>query len=392
MPARSLKTRYNEVADAIGALLVDGTLAILPSERALAKRFTANRATVRNALAILERKNAIHKAHGRGYVVAGRQATPKTLPSGTQDRSRRFRVGYPLWIETLGDLDFSHNQGRLAVVEGLRNELAKLGGELCLEVVGPQNFPNYPRIGAFLREWDAVILEPLERFPRVDASHPFHDLRKKIVVIGHIQNERHNCVAPDIALATKLALDHLVQNGAKRIFFTGDEKDSNPNFFLRLAGLEAAAMRHRGVKIFSGQSGWFTEDGYTAIRQAVTEGHLFDAVVANTPYSGLGALRALFDCGIRVPDQVQLVALGSVPMFRYLVPRMTTVESDLHEVGREAARIAHALVLKNSTPIASRTVPVCLVLGETTSLSRHNSGGSSASIANSPTDAGSVLQ
>jgi DNA-binding GntR family transcriptional regulator len=65
---------YTQIADVLRARIADGELApgaLLPSEAALCDEFTVARATVRRALAVLEREAAIKALPGKGRVVCG---------------------------------------------------------------------------------------------------------------------------------------------------------------------------------------------------------------------------------------------------------------------------------------------------------------------------------
>lgn len=333
---------------------------VVPGERQLARELEVSRGSVRGALARLRADGVLLHSEGRGHVVAGSGVAPRRI-----GRTRRKLIGYPLWVEHLSDLDLFRSQGRLSVLDGIRAELERAGCELDVQWVGPEGDPDRPKIKALCRRWDAVILEPFEHARELTAEHPFAPLRARTVVIGHVQEGGQNCVRPDFRQAGTLAMNHLVTRGAKRLLFTGDDRERNANFLLEVVGLEQAGARP-GVEITFGQTQWFVEDGYNAVRQALDRGVRFDAVVANTPYAGMGALRALFEHRRRVPDEVQVVALGSVAALRYLCPRLTAVDLDLAEVGRAAAQLARVLIANDGAPQASRTVPVFLVPGETT--------------------------
>ena len=67
------------------------------------------------------------------------------------------------------------------------------------------------------------------------------------------------------------------------------------------------------------------QDGYDAIRSLLDRGIAFDAVFALTDVVAMGALRALADAELRVPDDVQLVGFDDVDESAYLVPSLSSV-------------------------------------------------------------------
>ena len=103
-----------------------------------------------------------------------------------------------------------------------------------------------------------------------------------------------------------------------------------------------------------------------AVHQALREGRRFDAVLANSGYACIGVYRALHEHGLSVPDDVQVITIAGLPAVRYLVPRPAVLEVDIHDLGRQAARMVRTLMLGRNGPQASRLVSATLLPGEST--------------------------
>lgn len=58
------------------------------------------------------------------------------------------------------------------------------------------------------------------------------------------------------------------------------------------------------------------------------DGVRFDGAFALTDAAAMGALRALADIGLHVPDEVQVVGFDNDAESEYLVPRLTTMDPD----------------------------------------------------------------
>jgi LacI family transcriptional regulator len=86
--------------------------------------------------------------------------------------------------------------------------------------------------------------------------------------------------------------------------------------------------------------------------------------VANVA-SAIGALRAVYKCGIRVPTELSIVAVHDLPLAEYLVPALTTVRMPLEELGR---RGVERLATTDPDDAVAETVdgPMELVLREST--------------------------
>ena len=80
-------------------------------------------------------------------------------------------------------------------------------------------------------------------------------------------------------------------------------------------------------------------DGFRAVTALIDDGVELDGVFALTDSSAFGALRALADRGIRVPDYVQVVGFDNVRAGAYTAPRLTTIEPGNDEMAREIVDI-----------------------------------------------------
>jgi LacI family transcriptional regulator len=68
----------------------------------------------------------------------------------------------------------------------------------------------------------------------------------------------------------------------------------------------------------------------------------FTAIFAANDMMALGALAALREAGLRVPDDVSLVGFDDLPILRDVVPGITTVRVPMREMGRRCMRMAMA--------------------------------------------------
>jgi len=81
-------------------------------------------------------------------------------------------------------------------------------------------------------------------------------------------------------------------------------------------------------------------EGERAVRQALSSGLAFTAVFAGSDMVAAGALEALRDAGLRVPEDVSLAGYDDIPLARDLTPKLTTVHVPYEEIGRAGARLA----------------------------------------------------
>ena len=90
-------------------------------------------------------------------------------------------------------------------------------------------------------------------------------------------------------------------------------------------------------------SGDFTRDGgLRACRELLDSGAEFSAIFAANDMTAVGALAALRERGIAVPEDVSLVGYDDIPLSRDVTPALTTVRVPMVELGRQAMWLALA--------------------------------------------------
>lgn len=143
----------------------------------------------------------------------------------------------------------------------------------------------------------------------------------------------------DDAGTIALAMDHLFDQGCERILcVTGRE-----NWLInseRIKGYRQALEAH-GVRFDPAlvMSGAFTvEAGYKAVGTALTAGVEFDGVMAFNDYTAVGAMQALRERGLRIPEDVAVIGCDDIPLASLVSPGLTSVSFPQYDFGREAMR------------------------------------------------------
>ena len=160
--------------------------------------------------------------------------------------------------------------------------------------------------------------------------------------------------------------EHLLGIGRRRIAFLGDADERYPEFAARYAGL-CAAMRYAGVEpVPALQQHALTSEaeGYDAARKLIDGGAAFDAIFAASDLIAIGALHALGDAGLRVPEDVALVGFDDIPAASHSSPPLTTVMQDMRGAG---AALLDALAQSIEHDLAEgHELPARLVVREST--------------------------
>ena len=131
------------------------------------------------------------------------------------------------------------------------------------------------------------------------------------------------------------ATKHLIDLGRRRIAYLGRMARRSPEHAARYDGY-ARALREGGLepddrlRVPTDNS---ESLGYEAVQQLLERGDSFDAIFAVTDLIAIGAMRALRDAGLRVPDDVSVVGFDDMPLAAYVTPRLTTVQQNAQMAG-----------------------------------------------------------
>jgi len=162
-----------------------------------------------------------------------------------------------------------------------------------------------------------------------------------VTVSGHNHVKGVTNIVLDHVRAAEVALKHLAQLGHRNIaFIKGQEFSSDTE--IRWANIEKAA-RQFGIPIVSSLVSQLEGDspspelGYQATRKILAAHRPFTALFAFNDISAMGAIRALREAKMRVPQDVSVVGFDDIQSAAYQNPALTTVRQPLREMGRIAA-------------------------------------------------------
>lgn len=192
-----------------------------------------------------------------------------------------------------------------------------------------------------------------------------------LVLLGeHNFDGRYDHVAINNVQAAKDATNHLLEIGRTRIAAIGAQPlESYATPQQRTAGYEAA-LHEAGLETnpayLQPAAHYRRADGYDAARALLELNPRPDAIFCYSDLLAMGAMRAVFDAGLSVPEDVAIIGIDDIEEGRYSRPSLSTVSLDTpfiahHAVARVIARIEqsdvaaeevvapHAVVVREST-------------------------------------------
>lgn len=132
----------------------------------------------------------------------------------------------------------------------------------------------------------------------------------------------------------RAAVDHLLDLGHRHVaMITGRERNHDASE--RLRGFRDA-MREAGIpagEVVEAAGDFTEESGFRAARKLLHSERRPTAIFAANDSMAIGAISALREAGVLVPDEMSVVGFDDIPMARYMNPPLTTVHVDISALG-----------------------------------------------------------
>ena len=166
-------------------------------------------------------------------------------------------------------------------------------------------------------------------------------------------------VSTDDREAACSAMDTLIHLGHSRIAIIGGDRAISDTSRLRYEGCMQSFTAHgipfdpkrdyQGVR-YSYQA------GYQATKALLDKGCRFTAIFATADVMAIGAIRALQDNGLQVPEDVSVMGVDGLPLSSFLVPRLATVRQTVSLLAKRSVEILLGNIERNA-PACHETVP-----------------------------------
>ena len=231
---------------------------------------------------------------------------------------------------------------------------------LLSETGGRSPVPHLEALQA--RQIDGIIIDALAA-----AALPTALLSSANLVLIDEPSERWPGVASDAVGAGRLAGEHLLALGHRRIAFIGPADDVH-TFRMRERGF-VQALRAAGVALPSPRlrrAPATAAGGLEAMRALLALVPRPTAVFCANDLAALGALKACAAAGVVVPAELSLVGCDDIEMGRLVTPELTTIAVPARELGARAARLLLRTLAGTEPARSARPLPVRLVPRGTT--------------------------
>jgi DNA-binding LacI/PurR family transcriptional regulator len=231
----------------------------------------------------------------------------------------------------------------------------------------PDLIDEYPRI---------LLGRFVDGFIAVDTPWP-HDLPVPVVTIsGHTESKGVTNIVLDHRRAAKIALKHLVELGHRQVAVIKGQEFSSDTEVRWNAILDAAKELDLSIcpdlTVQLEENSSSPDLGYKITRRLLDSRHRFTALFAFNDISAIGAIRALRESELSVPEHVSVVGFDDIQSAAYLNPGLTTVRQPLRKMGKIAAEtVLRRITCPNEAGQKQITVEPELIVRGTTGAPVH---------------------
>jgi len=203
-----------------------------------------------------------------------------------------------------------------------------------------------------------IVIGQAGRSKRLKAIGP---LAQNVVVWGgQIENTNYTLVGSDNVEGGRLAVQHLFDQGRRRVLFLGDI--SLPEVKLRYDGLtkvyEDNGLSHDPELLLKASFG--NHDTFNLIVDYIDQNHSFDAIFAASDVLAMAAIHALKSKGMTIPEDVSVVGYDNIGQSSMMTPSLTTIDQNI-SVGGEM--MVELLLSKlDGKEVQSQLTPTKLVI------------------------------
>ncbi|WP_286172012.1 GntR family transcriptional regulator [Gracilibacillus phocaeensis] len=307
----------------------------LPTQIEIAKMFQTSEITSRRALVELANDHIITRIRGKGSFV-----NPSLLHKLENEQNKITKIYF---VHNKFSFQLLSHRFFVDLLDGIHHtcEDKKIKFEMW-NYQRKGEPPNTIGVGLVILNDDkgvGISLDVLDRWrkeqrPIITAHFYYPHLEIPYVVVNNVNSGY-------------LATQHLIAREHRNIgiILTGNSLlDMNQEFMLRLEGYKLALSHHQipfhsdRMVIVGGESE-SEEMGYEGMRSLLDLDNTITAVVATSDMKAFGAIEAIKDAGLSVPEDISVVGIDDLQLSKYYSPSLTTINQNSYTLGKRSVEL-----------------------------------------------------
>lgn len=174
-----------------------------------------------------------------------------------------------------------------------------------------------------------------------------------------------SCIRVNYSEGIYEAVHHLVELGHREIAFIAGPQSLRSAVTRRKAA-EGALRKHGVEHAQTLEANHRAEGGMSAIETLLKSGRFPTAILCSNDLMAIGALSAIYEAGLRVPEDISVVGFDDIYFARVARPPLTTVNLPRERVGALAFNALQRIIRSKSGPGAEYAIDTRLVVRKST--------------------------
>ena len=199
----------------------------------------------------------------------------------------------------------------------------------------------------------------------------FSELYINIVFVDYSPDQgKFDSVTFDKEIAVNTILDYFIAHGMRNIaYLGGSENYDDYRTDVGEKRLKHFIERVKKENMYNPEwifvDGYTPEDGYNMLNRSLELNSKPDAYITANDSIAIGALNALNEKGIKVPDEVSIIGINDIPTAKFTNPPLTTLKIYSEYMGEESIIRILQQINGRQVPVAS-VLPTQLIVRKTT--------------------------
>lgn len=345
---------YHKVRDEIKGKIMEGTYKYnekIPSERELCRIYDVSRTTIRKAVDELCANGFLVRKQGSGTYVNYKQ-NKKNLPAENVLFIQCVHNNSPEVSSSVLEKDIFYPE----IFNGLELNISEKNYHCTVKTIDEYN-PDQEHLHNLISKVKGIICCELHN---KDFLNFLQDKNLPLVLVSpSVEVDDIDLVEIDNRRGAYKAVSYFLKKGLTEIAHISGPTTGNIPSRERRSGYEAAMREYKvqNRQVIAG-NGWYYEDGYRAMEELLAGSKIPEAVFAASDSLALGAMNALKDSRISIPDEIQLIGFDDIELARQIRPTLSTVRVKRRIMGEVAANLLLEQISQKRDFSLKVTVPV----------------------------------
>ena len=216
------------------------------------------------------------------------------------------------------------------------------------------------------RRIDGLVISPVQ-----SNSEDIINLLKThmpfVILARHFENMKLFEVRSNNIQAGYIATKHLISQGAKKILMINGYLHKSPSR-LRMEGYKKA-LNESGIDLpdyYVTIGDIDLKNGYKATIESINKGIKFDGIFAYNDMLALGAMKALKEKGIKIPDEIRVIGCDDIRFSSLVDPALSTIRMKKYDMGYYAFELLIKILKKELTQAKDKIFDVELIVRKST--------------------------